>query len=355
MELEVRGLRKMFGGFEALKGVSFKVPSRKTITLLGPSGCGKTTTLRVIAGLLKPDEGEVLFDGKDVSRLPPRQREVGMVFQSPALFPNLTVWENIAFPLEARDIRIEEVKRRVKEVVELVGLVGLESRHPHELSRGQQQRVAIGRAISSEVNLLLLDEPLTALDESLRMEISNVIKDIQKTLGLTTVYVTHNQIEAFMMSDLVATMFDGTIDSCADIQTMYLRPPTERTARFLGFTNRLEGTAEPLNLKSFRFIAPWGELKLNWHGPKVMGRASMLFRPENASISLSGKGLLEGELLSSTFAGSNVIARVRTTQGLIECTGNDSSQYNSISEKIGKRVMIKIDLDKILLVPTNRT
>lgn len=353
MELEVKDLRKRFGNFEALKGISFKTPSRKTLALLGPSGCGKTTTLRIIAGLLKPDEGKVLFDGKNVSQLPPRDRNVGMVFQSPALFPNLTVWDNIAFPLEARNKSFEEINGRVKEVVELVELTGLEKRRPHELSRGQQQRVAIGRAIASEVNILLLDEPLTALDTSLRMEISEVIRNIQKNLGLTTIYVTHNQIEAFTMGDFIATMFDGLIDSYADAQTMYSKPPTQKTARFLGFINRLEAKAEYIGSGVLRLISSWGEFRLNRHCPRLSGKVIVLFRPEDASISLDEKGLLEGELLNSVFTGRNVVTHVKTSQGLVECAGNDFSQYQTISGMIGRSVMVKIDLEKSALIQAN--
>jgi len=350
MELEVKDLRKRFGEFEALKGVSFKTPSRKTLVLLGPSGCGKTTTLRIIAGLLKPDGGKILFDGEDVTQLSPRERNVGMVFQSPALFPNLTVWENIAFPLEARNRSLEETDRRVKEVVKLVELTGLEKRRPHELSRGQQQRVAIGRAIASEVNLLLLDEPLTALDTSLRTEISEVIRNVQRNLGLTMIYVTHNQVEAFTMGDFIATMFEGVIDSYADAQTMYSKPPTEKTARFLGFINKLEAKAEHIDSETIMLSSLWGEFRLNWHNPKLSGKVIVLFRPEDASISLDGKGLLEGELLSSVFTGRNIVTRVKTGQGLIECAGNDLSQYQEISKMVGGRVMVKIDLGKILIM-----
>jgi len=350
MELEVRDLRKKFGSFEALRGVGFRIPSGKTLVLLGPSGCGKTTTLRIIAGLLKPDAGRILFDGRDVTELPPRERNVGMVFQSPALFPNLNVWENIAFPLEARGRRPDEIRRRVREVVELVELAGLEERRPHELSRGQQQRVAVGRAIASEVELLLLDEPLTALDVSLRTEISSVIRAIQKKLGLTTVYVTHDQLEAFTMGDFIATMFDGTIDSYADAQAMYVKPPTERTARFLGFINKLEAKAEHIDSETVMLSSSLGEFRLNWHDPKSSGKVIVLFRPEDASISLDGKGLLEGELLSSVFTGRNIVTRVKTGQGSIECAGNDLSQYQEISKMIGKKVIVKIDLDKILIM-----
>lgn len=353
MRLEVWDLRKRFGSFEALRGVSFSVPSGKTLALLGPSGCGKTTTLRIIAGLLKPDSGRILFDGRDVTELPPRERNVGMVFQSPALFPNLTVRENIAFPLEARGRSPEETSRRVKEVVELVELAGLEERRPHELSRGQQQRVAIGRAIASEVKLLLLDEPLTALDAGLRTEISSVMRTIQRKLGLTTVYVTHDQLEAFAMGDFIATMFDGTIDSYADAQTMYARPPTEKTARFLGFIDRLEAKVEYLGSETIRLVLPGGEFKMKWHGPKIDGKVAILFRPEDASISLEGEGVLEGELLNSTFAGRNIVTHVKTGQGLVECAGNDSSQYQAISEMVGRRVTVKIDLDKAMLIRSN--
>ncbi len=353
MRLEAQGLRKKFGSVEALKDVSFSIPSGRILVLLGPSGCGKTTTLRIIAGLLKPDSGRILFDGKDVTELPPRERKVGMVFQSPALFPNLTVRENIAFPLEARGKRPEEISRRVKEVVELVELSGLEERRPHELSRGQQQRVAIGRAIASEVKLLLLDEPLTALDAGLRAEISSVIRTIQSKLSITTVYVTHDQLEAFAMGDFIATMFDGTIDAYADAQTMYAKPPTEKTARFLGFVNRLETMAEYLGSGTFRLVFPRGEFRTRWHGPEADVKVTVLFRPEDASISLEGEGMLEGELLNSMFAGRNVVTRVKTSQGMIECSGNEFHQYQAISGMIGRKVIIKINLDKALLMQTS--
>ncbi|MBO3799341.1 MAG: ABC transporter ATP-binding protein [Thermoproteota archaeon] len=355
MKLEVQDLRKKFGGFEALRGVSFSIPSGKTLALLGPSGCGKTTTLRVIAGLLKPDSGRILFDGEDVTELPPRQRNIGMVFQSPALFPNFTVRENIAFPLEARGKKPEEISRRVKEVTEMVELSGLEERRPHELSRGQQQRVAIGRAIASEVKLLLLDEPLTALDAGLRAEISSTIRMIQRKLGITTIYVTHDQLEAFAMGDFIATMFDGTIDAYADAQTMYAKPPTEKTARFLGFVNRLETSAEHLDPETIRLVFPGGEFKMKWHGSKTAGKVAVLFRPEDASISLEGEGLLDGELSSSMFAGRNTVTRVKTSQGMIECAGNDSSQYQAISGMAGRKVTVKIDLNKALLIETGKT
>jgi ABC-type Fe3+/spermidine/putrescine transport system ATPase subunit len=352
MRLEAQDLRKRFGNFEALRGVSFSIPPGKTLSLLGPSGCGKTTTLRIIAGLLKPDSGRILFDGKDVTGLPPRERNVGMVFQSPALFPNLNVRENIAFPLEARGRSPEEIGRRVKEVVELVELSGLEERRPHELSRGQQQRVAIGRAIASEVRLLLLDEPLTALDAGLRAEISSVIRTIQRKLGITTIYVTHDQLEAFAMGDFIATMFDGVIDSYADAYTMYVKPPTEKTARFLGFVNRLETRVERLDMETIRLVFPSGEFKMRWHGSKVDGKMVLLFRPEDASISLEGEGLLEGELLSTLFAGRKIVTRVKTSQGVIECAGNDSSEYEAVSGMVGRRVVVKIDLNKSLLIQT---
>jgi ABC-type sugar transport system ATPase subunit len=182
------------------------------------------------------------------------------------------------------------------------------------------------------------------------MEISEVIRNVQRNLGLTMIYVTHNQVEAFTMGDFIATMFEGVIDSYADAQTMYSKPPTEKTARFLGFINKLEAKAEHIDSETIMLSSLWGEFRLNWHNPKLSGKVIVLFRPEDASISLDGKGLLEGELLSSVFTGRNIVTRVKTGQGLIECAGNDLSQYQEISKMVGGRVMVKIDLGKILIM-----
>ncbi|NJE61529.1 ABC transporter ATP-binding protein [Thermococcus sp. 21S7] len=214
------------------------------LTLLGPSGCGKTTTLRMIAGFEKPERGEILFDGRRVNDLPPYERGIGIVFQDYALFPHMTVFKNIAFGLEMKRLPRAEIERRVRWALELVGLEGLENRYPEQLSGGQQQRVALARALVVEPEVLLLDEPLSNLDAKIRERLRGEIKRIQRELGITTIYVTHDQEEAMAISDRIAVMNVGHVEQVGKPLELYYRPKTEFVARFLGLSNILELKAE---------------------------------------------------------------------------------------------------------------
>jgi putative spermidine/putrescine transport system ATP-binding protein len=239
--LELRNLWKWYGSAVGVEDVSLEIEKAEFVSLLGPSGCGKTTTLRLVAGLCSPDEGEIILEGEPITRTPVPKRGMGMVFQTWALFPNMSVEQNIGFPLKVQKASGSEIARRVKEIIELVGLRGLEKRHPHQLSGGQQQRVALGRAIARNPRVLLLDEPLSALDAPIRKLLIVEIRRLQQQLGMTTLYVTHDQEEALSMSDRVAVMSQGRIVEIGTPEVLYNSPQSAFAASFIGATNILTG------------------------------------------------------------------------------------------------------------------
>ena len=242
VEVRLEGLTKNFGTVKAVNHVLLNIPAGSFVTLLGPSGSGKTTTLNLIAGFLSPDSGEILFDGRTISQVPPHKRNIGMVFQSYALFPHMTVFQNVAFPLRMRtNLSKDESRKRVAETLELVQLTGFEDRYPRQLSGGQQQRVSMARALVSRPRLLLMDEPLGALDKKLRMQMQIEMKQIHRTVRSTFVYVTHDQYEALTMSDLIVVMRDGCVVQVASSRELYEHPGSEFVADFLGGANLLQG------------------------------------------------------------------------------------------------------------------
>jgi len=238
--LEVAGISKRFGAFSALEAVSLSVAAGKLICFLGPSGCGKTTLLRVIAGLEVQDAGRIIIAGRDVTHLPPAQRDFGIVFQSYALFPNLTVRQNVGYGLVNRRRARAEVKARVSEMLALVGLMEHASKYPIQLSGGQQQRVALARALATSPSLLLLDEPLSALDARVRVRLRDEIKTLQRRLGVTTIMVTHDQEEALAMADSIVVMNRGRVEQIGTPSEVYGRPATAFVADFVGEMNMLE-------------------------------------------------------------------------------------------------------------------
>jgi spermidine/putrescine transport system ATP-binding protein len=240
--ISLQSVTKLFGSFVAVDDVSLNVRAGEFLTLLGPSGCGKTTLLRMISGFETPSQGRVLLDGKDVTELPPYQRDVNQVFQSYALFPHLTVWENIAFGLRSRRTPKSEIARRVDDAVAMVGLTGMEPRKPSQLSGGQRQRVALARALVCEPKVLLLDEPLAALDAKLRRAMQLELKKLQQRLGITFVFVTHDQDEAIVMSDRIAVINGGKIEQLAAAAEIYRNPATRFVADFLGQANLIPVT-----------------------------------------------------------------------------------------------------------------
>jgi putative spermidine/putrescine transport system ATP-binding protein len=244
--LEVQNLVKSFGTNTVVKGVNFAFEKGEFISLLGPSGCGKTTILRMIAGFERPTSGAIRVDGEDLTHLKPNQRKLGMVFQAYALFPNLTVGDNIAFGLKIAGMPADQRRARVEEMLKLIGLPGFEKRFPYEMSGGQQQRVALARAIAPKPRLLLLDEPLSALDAKIRVSLREEIRAIQQDLGITTVFVTHDQEEAMSISDRIVVMNAGNLDQMGSPHEIYNRPSTRFVATFVGQLNTLpEATFGP--------------------------------------------------------------------------------------------------------------
>ncbi|MDW4904311.1 ABC transporter ATP-binding protein [Streptomyces sp. ADMS] len=239
--VEFRGLRREFGPTVALDGLDLDVRPGELLALLGPSGCGKTTALRMLAGFEHPDSGAVLVDGEDVTQVPAHRRDAGMVFQSYSLFPHLSALDNVAFGLRMRKVRVSERRSRAAMLLELVGLTDKGERFPHQLSGGQQQRVALARALALRPRVLLLDEPLSALDAKVRLNLREEIRRLQQELGITTLFVTHDQEEALSMADRVAVMRSGRLEQCAAPAELYGRPATAFVAEFVGTMSRIPG------------------------------------------------------------------------------------------------------------------
>lgn len=283
--LELKGIKKAFGGVPVLNGIDLKVEPGEFITLLGSSGCGKTTTLRIISGLEVPDSGTVLLEGADVTNTEPDKRGVHTVFQNYALFPHMTVEANIGYSLRIRGVKKPEIKSRVREMLELVQLEGFGSRMPGELSGGQRQRVAIARSVIDSPKVLLLDEPLGALDLQLRRMMQTELKRLQKKLGITFIYITHDQEEALNMSDRIAVMRDGLFEQLGTPNEIYDRPKTAFVARFVGSANIL-----------------------------TLGGKCLAVRSEALELQRGKPGYLTGVIREKTFAGGMLRITVDTKE-----------------------------------------
>ena len=288
--VRLRELTKIFGTTRAVDRVSLAIEPGSIVALLGPSGCGKTTTLRMIAGLLQPDAGEILIDGQAITRVPVHRRNIGMLFQNYALFPHMTVAENIGFGLETRNIRRKAAAPRITEALQLVQLAGYEARMPAQLSGGQQQRVALARALVVEPAVLLLDEPLGALDKSLRQSMQVELRDLQRRLGITTVMVTHDQDEALTMADRIAIMRDGYIEQAGTPSEVYQRPVSRFIASFLGASNFFRGRFERASNGTLVVVVPDGPT-LSMNSVRPVGTpVTVALRPEAVKVAAFGTG-----------------------------------------------------------------
>ena len=289
-KLALRNLGKRYGDFHAVRDVSLTVADGEFMVLLGPSGCGKTTTLRMVAGFVEPSTGSVTLGGGDVTVLPPWKRNAGMVFQSYALFPHLSVAGNVAFGLEMRNLARADVARRVEETLALVRLQGYGARLPRQLSGGQQQRVALARALAIRPDVLLLDEPLSNLDAKLRQEVRVEIRELQRQLGLTTVMVTHDQEEALTMADRLVVMNDGAVHQVGSQRDLYERPADRFVAGFVGRSTFLDGAVESPG----RFRTGGG-LSISCDGGRT-GKAALSLRPERVEIAAAKIAGLDNSL-----------------------------------------------------------
>ena len=307
--LEINNVNKRFGQFVAVEDFNLKVERGEFVSFLGPSGCGKTTTLRMVAGFEMPTDGKILINGADVTHKPPNQRNVGMVFQSYALFPNMTVADNIGFGLKVARKGKDEIAKVVDEMLALIHMESFRQRYPYQMSGGQQQRVALARALAIHPQVLLLDEPLSALDAKIRVELRTEIRAIQQKLGITTIYVTHDQEEALSLSDRIVVMKDGHIEQVGTPDQIYNFPETEFVARFVGQINLLP--VEVVNPKD-------GVIKIGDHVlragrfGKLNGKpVHLAIRPEELHPGyLEGSNNLSGKVGSITYLGSIIRIRV---------------------------------------------
>lgn len=329
------------GKNKILENLNLKINEGELVSLLGPSGCGKTTTLRVVAGFIEPTGGKFMLGDKDYTNVPVHKRNFGLVFQSYALFPHLTVEENVAFGLKMKKVKKDEINRKVSEMLEVVDMAHLAKRYPKELSGGQRQRVAIARALVIEPSLLLLDEPLSNLDAKLRLKMRVEIRKLQQKLGITTLFVTHDQEECFSISDRVAVLNKGVIEQFDTPENIYSNPSTEFVARFVGFENFID-----LTKVSDGVYKDKSGVIFNVEKHKEMETAKGTIRPDDIRIVENRiDNTIEGIVEIRTFLGKSYQYEVKTSIGNITVNGDNTVVYNK-----GDKIILELPSNKIVLV-----
>ena len=330
--IELKNISKNFEDQQVLKGIDLNIYENEFLTLLGPSGCGKTTLLRIIGGFEEPSNGQLIFDGKVISKVPPYKREVNTVFQKYALFPFLNVADNIAFGLNLKKMDKDVIEKKVSRMLELVGLKGFEKRDVTLLSGGQQQRVAIARALVNEPKVLLLDEPLGALDAKLRKDMQTELKKIQKEVGITFIFVTHDQEEALSMSDTIVVLNDGVIQQIGTPMDIYNEPQNRFVAEFIGESNIIEGNMIKDCLVNFDGI--------DWEcvdkGFKDNEDIEVVLRPEDMDVVEPEAGKVSGTIISKVFMGVHY-------EYLVETKNRNYKVHTTENYEIGKKVGLTID------------
>ena len=324
--IELKGISKSYDGEKVIDAMNLYIRDGEFMTFLGPSGCGKTTTLRIIGGFETADEGQLYFDGVEISDVPAHKRQVNTVFQKYALFPHLNVYENIAFPLRLKKVKEDEIKTRVTEMLAMVALSGFENKSVSTLSGGQQQRVAIARALVSHPRVLLLDEPLGALDLKLRKDMQNELKTIQQAIGITFIYVTHDQEEALSMSDTVVVMADGEIQQIGTPTDIYNEPKNAFVADFIGESNIIDGVMledNKVKLAGHVFDCVDGGFAKN-------EPVDVVIRPEDVDVVAIDKGMLTGKVTSVTFKGVHyeIIVDIKGFKWMIQSTDYVAPEAN---------------------------
>ena len=328
VEVKINDVVKKYGDFHAVDGVTLNVKQGEFFTLLGPSGCGKTTLLRMIAGFNKIDRGEIYFGDKLINSIAPNKRDIGMVFQNYAVFPHMSVADNVAYGLKARKIPKAEREKRVMEALKLVQIEDLKDRRPDALSGGQQQRVALARAFVIEPSILLMDEPLSNLDAKLRVQMRGMIKKLQTKLGITTIYVTHDQEEALSISDRIAVMSAGKVMQLGRPEEIYRKPENLFVANFIGSSNQLEGRISRANGKTGTLELSAGctvEVKLR---ENYTGNVTAAIRPEHFRFREASRAALAGKIVTSTFLGDFVQYEVELKNGQVV----EVNEYDNMDE-----------------------
>ncbi len=340
----LQNLSRAFGATKALDGLSIEMAPGELVALLGPSGCGKTTALRIVAGFETTDTGAVLVGGKDISSVPAARRDMGMVFQSYSLFPNMVALDNVAFGLRMRKIGSAERRKRAGELLDMVGLAGQARQYPHQLSGGQQQRVALARALAIEPRVLLLDEPLSALDAKVRLQLREQIRTLQQRLGITTLFVTHDQEEALSMADRVGVMSKGTLEQIAAPDELYDHPATAFVAEFVGVMNRLPG-----ELRSDRTVTALDNtVPVMNHGTDVSpGPVDVLVRPEGLRMEVIENG--NGIVTTRTFLGS--LTRVGVLLSGDVTVQVDKQSAAAVALAPGTSVSVSLPAEPVLVAP----
>ncbi len=354
--IQINGVTKRFGNFTAVNDVTLEVRTGEFLTLLGPSGCGKTTLLRMLSGFEHPTEGSIFIDSEDVTDLAPYRRNVNQVFQSYALFPHMTVRDNIGFGLRMQKVDDAEARTRISDVVKLVALEGFEERYPHQLSGGQRQRVALARAIVPRPTVLLLDEPLSALDAKLRVQMQFELKRLQKHLGITFVFVTHDQEEALTMSDRIAVFNKGRLEQLGTADEIYHHPKTAFVADFIGEANLLDAEMISRNGVTGRVRVEGGlELTIGlsqW--PAEITRAIVTVRPEKVFISkhpIDAENVFEAHITEEVFQGAIDRLGIQCVSGTTQLTAlvaNESSLQEAFHQ--GDRIWCGLHADDLVVV-----
>jgi putative spermidine/putrescine transport system ATP-binding protein len=348
--LELHDLRKSFHGVKALDGLDLELDAGELVSLLGPSGCGKTTALRIVAGFETADHGVVMVDGNDITRVSANHRDMGMVFQAYSLFPNMTAVANIEFGLRLRDVPTARRRQRGAELLELVGLAPHAHKYPHQLSGGQQQRVALARALAIEPKILLLDEPLSALDAKVRVSLRDEIRRIQSELGITTLFVTHDQEEALALSDRVGVMSEGRLEQLDTPAKVYREPTTPFVAQFVGVTNALEGVADGDGVLVDGHRLPVSAAAGHPRGSAVR----LIVRPEEIRLHEDGDtaaGGFAGTILTQSFLGPVMRLTLRIDSEHGQLLRVDVPSRDADRHRPGSRVKVELAARSPIVVP----
>ena len=353
-QVEVEKVYKTFGEVKAVDGVSLKVAQGHFFSLLGPSGCGKTTLLRLIAGFEIPNSGDILIDSKSMDGIAPNLRPTNMVFQNYAIFPHLNVEENVAYGLRKKNLPKEKKLKMINDSLELVGLEGLNKRSSNALSGGQKQRVALARALILKPKVLLLDEPLSALDKKLREQMQSELRNLQKAVGITFILVTHDQEEALTMSDKIAVMFDGKVEQIASPKELYERPASRRVASFIGAMNFVNAVILESNGKvkvKSDLLGKFEISKKQVSGNHLNKEITLGIRPELISINpekSNSKSLIKGEIIEISYLGETTYYKIGFSKNNLQLDVAAQNSFGKINYEVGNKVKINFDKENIV-------